>query len=289
LRGDLRVKFAIGLAILFIILVALEYQFPLRKRKRARQHRWLINLMMGGALYASAALSIQPTVKTIMAFTTQSHFGLLHTINIPMWLEVALGFLLLDLTFYYWHRLNHEVPLLWRFHNVHHTDPDLDVSTALRFHFVEIIYSAGFRLMQLALLGVSPITLLLYEIIFQGNTYIHHSNIKLPIRLEYLLNKIIVTPRMHGIHHSQVREETNANYSSVFSIWDRIHNTLNVNIPQQKVTIGIAAYDEPQDNYLWSLIAMPLVKQRQYDVNQEGVEVVRSQADLVGGLTELVD
>src|SRR4029453_13648984 len=111
-------------------------------------------------------------------------------------------------SFYYWHVANHKVALLWRFHNVHHMDPELDVSPGFRFPFGEVFLSTFFRVAQVGLLGISFASFAAYELVFQANTLFHHSNTRLPIRLERFLNAILVTPRMHGIHHSQVRRET---------------------------------------------------------------------------------
>jgi sterol desaturase/sphingolipid hydroxylase (fatty acid hydroxylase superfamily) len=119
---------------------------------------------------------------------------------------------MMDLTFYYWHRANRSISFFWRFHNVHHIDPDLDISTSFRFHFGEILYSLVFRAGQIYLLGIPLFTHLVYELVFQCATLFHHSNVRLPITFERSLNKIIVTPRMHGIHHSIVKDETNSNW-----------------------------------------------------------------------------
>ena len=150
------------------------------------------------------------------------------------------GFLLLDLSFYYWHRLNHRWAPLWRFHNVHHVDPDLDVSTALRFHFGEVLLSAAFRAAQVLLIGPAVSAYLAYELVFQANTLFHHSNVRLPLRVERALSWVLVSPRMHGIHHSDVRAETDSNYSVVFPWWDRLHATLVLGVPQRAITVGRA-------------------------------------------------
>src|SRR5436305_9228878 len=131
-----------------------------------------------------------------------------------------LSFLLVDLSFYYWHLANHRVPFLWRFHNVHHIDPDLDVSSAFRFHFGEIALSAVMSVLQVSVIGISAGAFFLYQMAFQAEVIFHHSNWRLPIALERALSKLIVTPRMHGIHHSQVQRENNSNYGTVFSFWD---------------------------------------------------------------------
>lgn len=184
----------------------------------------------------------------------------------------------MDLSFYYWHLLNHRVPVLWRFHNVHHMDPDLDITTALRFHFGELALSAGFRVVQIVAIGVSPVTYAVYEVVFQANTLLHHSNVRLPIRLERPLNKLLVTPRMHGIHHSQVEREANSNYGVVFPWWDRLHRTLGLNVPQSALTIGVPAYSEPGDNRLWAAIVQPFRRQRDYWRRPDGTAVTREPA-----------
>ena len=198
------------------------------------------------------------------AWTRQHRLGILNWITGPGWLKVAIAFLLLDFTFYYWHRLLHRLPLLWRFHNVHHIDPDLDVSTALRFHFGEIALSVLFRLLQLAVIGPSAATFLIFETCFAAAAEFQHSNWRLPFRLERALNKVFVTPRMHGIHHSIVEEETNSNYSTIFSCWDRLNGSFQPITEAHAVTIGVPAYRDPVDQGVLRLLILPFQKQRSY-------------------------
>jgi sterol desaturase/sphingolipid hydroxylase (fatty acid hydroxylase superfamily) len=205
-----------------------------------------------------------------------SEIGLLSIVALPQSARWIIGFLLLDVSFYYWHRANHVSRFLWRFHNAHHIDPDLDVSTAFRFHFVEIGLSAGFRAVQIALIGGSPWVFIVYELVFQLNTLFQHSNIRLPIVAERWLSLILVTPRMHGIHHSQVREENNSNWSSVFSCWDRLHGTLCLNIPQSQVEIGIPGYSLPEDNRVKNILVMPFQRQRDYWRSPSGTNAMKS-------------
>ena len=153
-------------------------------------------------------------------------FCLIHVVPLPAAGQFIVAFLLMDLSFYWWNVLNHRIPFLWRFHNVHHIDPDLDVSTGFRFHFGEVAMSAVFRVVQVALIGISAPAFATYELVFQANTLFHHSNVRLPIRFERLLNKVLVTPRMHGIHHSQVQGETNSNYWW-FPVVGSAHRTLD--------------------------------------------------------------
>ena len=200
--------------------------------------------------FVAAVGLVQPAARWALHWSSEKPFGLVHLTVLPAWAEFGLSFLLMDLAFYYWHLANHRVPFLWRFHNVHHIDPDLDVSTGFRFHFGEVAMSAAFRVVQVSLIGLSVWAFAVYELVFQANTLFHHSNLRLPIRFERLLNKLLVTPRMHGIHHSQVQRENNSNYGVVFPWWDRLHRTLGLNIPQVEVVIGIAGYSEPNDNDL---------------------------------------
>lgn len=173
-----------------------------------------------------------------------------------------IGFLLLDFTFYYWHRLNHTLPFLWRFHNVHHIDVDLDVSTALRFHFGEITLSTLFRVLQLLVIGPSAGTFLIFETCFAVAAEFHHSNWRLPFRVERALNRVFVTPRMHGIHHSVIVQETDSNYSTIFSWWDRLNGSFRMITEAHTVTIGVAAYGDLADQGILRLLTLPFQKQR---------------------------
>lgn len=260
------IQFTIGvvLVIIYSSLLIIEYKRSLRKPVRRLRHRLIVNFSFTILVYFSASLFIAPVAQFTINFTQSHSFGLLSFIQSHSMVYFLLGFLLMDLTFYYWHRLNHEIPLLWRFHNVHHADPDLDVTTSMRFHFVEIAYSSVFRLVQLAVIGINPILFICYEFMFQASTFFQHSNIRLPIRCEQLLNKIIVTPRMHGIHHSNYMDETNRNYGVIFSFWDRLHRTIKLNIPQQSITIGVPGYQKRSDNKLINLLMMPFKTQRNY-------------------------
>jgi sterol desaturase/sphingolipid hydroxylase (fatty acid hydroxylase superfamily) len=190
--------------------------------------------------------------------------------------QFFIAFLLMDLAFYWWHVANHRIPFLWRFHNVHHIDPDLDVSTAFRFRVGEVALSTAFRIVQISVIGLSAWMFAVYEIVFQANTLFHHSNVRLPLHVERVLNMVIVTPRMHGIHHSQVRDETNSNYSVVFSWWDRLHRTLGLNIPQSEIVVGVPAYADAADNRFSNTFMLPFRRQRDYWRRPDGTIVQRA-------------
>jgi sterol desaturase/sphingolipid hydroxylase (fatty acid hydroxylase superfamily) len=262
----------VGCGLLFFLL---ERVVPLRAPKAALLGRLLVNLAFSALALAVATLFVGPAVGGSLGFLAERRFGLLQLAALPAPLAGVLAFLLMDLSFYYWHLLNHRVALLWRFHNVHHIDPDLDVTTALRFHFGELALSAGFRIVQILAIGVSPWVYAAYELVFQANTLFQHSNLRLPIRFERALNKVLVTPRMHGIHHSQVQHEANSNYGVVFSWWDRLHRTLGLNVPQSAITIGVPGYSNPEDNRLWNALWLPFRKQRDYWHRPDGGPVRR--------------
>lgn len=247
-----------------VLLFAVERLAPLRKPKRALLRRLAVNTAISALAIAAAVLIVGPVAAAVMQISADTRLGIAHLRVLPRGLRPWIAFLLMDLSFYYWHMANHRIPLLWRFHNVHHIDPDLDVTTAFRFHFGEVALSAVFRVLQLALIGVSVRTFAVYELVFQVNTLFQHSNVRLPLRLERLLNTVLVTPRMHGVHHSRIFVEANANYSAIFSWWDRLHGTLRLNVPQSRIDVGIAAYSAPGDNTLWRALSLPFRQQRPY-------------------------
>ena len=248
----------------FAALFGLERRFPLRAPKARLADRLRVNVGLGALALVTSLVVVQPVASAAWGLEGRYPFGILKMIPMPAIVEGTLTFLLLDLTFYYWHRANHMVPILWRLHVVHHLDPDLDVTTAYRFHLGEVALSAAFRGLQVLFIGGPAWAALAYEVAFQLNTVFQHSNLRLPIRVERWVNLVIVTPRMHGIHHSKMKNETNANWSSLFSFWDRLHGTLQLNIPQTQIDIGIAGYAQPADNRFWQTLVMPFQRQRNY-------------------------
>lgn len=239
--------------------------------------------------FAVNATAVQFAAYITQLWTSDNAIGLMHLIPFPGIVQSIIAFLLMDLTFYYWHRANHQFHFLWRFHNAHHIDPDLDVSTAFRFHFGEMFLSAAFRAVQVALIGVSAWTFVVYEMVYQANTLFHHSNVKLPLWLERRLNWVLVTPRMHGIHHSQIQQETDSNWSIIFPWWDRLHKTLWLNIPQSEIAIGVPAYTDPEDNRLRNILLMPFQQQRDYWCAASLAEMRRDPAVLGDDPTQMVD
>ncbi len=267
-----------ALVAVFLLLLVLEAAFPLRRRTRTRRQRLPVNFAFTGGVMAVGLLVVRPLALAVSYWATQRNFGLLHVVSLPTPATVLLGLVLMDLTFYWWHRANHRFFILWRFHGVHHVDPDLDVTTAARFHFGEVLYSTAFRLLQVGLLGVDAYTFMVYEVAYQAANLFQHANLRLPLPLERALNKILVTPRMHGIHHSVVSAEVGSNFSVVFRWWDALHRTLRLHIPQQDITIGVAGYLSWRDNRFWPLVILPLRFSKNYWLRPDGTEPTRSPA-----------
>ena len=265
-----------AIALLGLVLI-LEHFFPLRRETRSLLARLVVNIAVSILTFVAAIGLVQPAAQWALRWSTDKPFGLVHLFVLPSWVELIVSFLLMDLAFYYWHVANHRIPFLWRFHNVHHVDPELDVSTAFRFHFGEVALSSIFTVIQISLIGISAWAYAIYQIAFQLEVLFHHSNLRLPIRFERLLNKLVVTPRMHGIHHSQVQRENNSNFGTVFSWWDRLHRTLGLNIPQSEILIGIPGYSLPEDNTVVNALVMPFRKQRDYWRKPDGTLVERER------------
>ena len=241
----------------FGALLWLEQRRSLRKPLEPKGRRVARNLAVAGVSAAVLHLAERPVSLPLARLVERRRYGLLQRVRLPRWLETALGVLLLDYTLYIWHVLEHKVPALWRYHAVHHADLDLDASTALRFHFGELAASVPWRAAQIVLIGVTPRTLAIYQRLLMLSIMFHHSNVRLSTRAEKWLSPMIMTPRLHGIHHSVVDEEVNSNWSSGLTIWDRIHHTLRSKATREHVTIGLPEYRDPAELTLPKVLKMP--------------------------------
>lgn len=221
-----------------IAVAWLERRRPLRPRTEPPGDHTARNLAAAVLSAATIRAVETPVVEPLSRIVHQRGWGLVPRLRLPPALEVAATVVLLDYTLYIWHVLTHRVPFLWRFHRVHHADVDLTASTALRFHFAEMALSVPWRAGQVLLLGAAPRSLSVWQTATLVAILFHHSNVRLPVALERLLCHLVMTPRMHGIHHSIVEDETNSNWSTIFTWPDHVHRTLRLNVPQAAVTIG---------------------------------------------------
>src|SRR5436305_1462495 len=194
----------------FVLLACLERRKPLRRAIEPKLRRQARNLTVAGVSALAVVLAERPIVMPLATLVERWNLGLLRRFGFPLWIEIGVALVLMDYTFYVWHVLMHRVPLLWRFHLVHHVDLDLDTSTALRFHFTEMLASIPWRAGQVVLIGLTPLSFSIWQCFFLVSILFHHSNVEIPFLWERWLNRLIVTPRMHGIHHSIVEPETNS-------------------------------------------------------------------------------
>lgn len=247
----------------FAALFIIEKKRPLRKQIQPTIPDTARDL----AIASSAALAVnsleKPVTDRLTKFVEEKRFGLLKVFRLPKFLETTLAVILLDYTLYLWHVLTHKLPFLWRFHQVHHADLDLTVSTAIRFHFAEMTISVFFRAGQVLLIGVSPRALEIWQNLLLLSVMFHHSNIRLPKEFEKNLENFIVTPRMHGIHHSIVEDEMNSNWSSGLTVWDFLHKTFRDDVPQEEITIGVKGFDEIEDVTLGKMLIEPFENKRE--------------------------
>ncbi len=235
---------------------------PLRRQTQAEPDRLLRNLALGAMSMAVIRLVETPLVRPLAERAERRRRGLAQGLPGPSWLRDAAAVLLMDYTIYLWHVGTHRMAWLWRFHVVHHIDLDLDSTTALRFHAVDMAISAPYRAAQVALIGVSPRALRVWQAWFFFSVLFHHSNLRLPLRWERALARVVTTPRMHAIHHSMVKGETDSNWSSGLSLWDHLHGTFRLDVPPHLITIGVPAYQSPQEARLVPSLRLPFIRQR---------------------------
>ena len=263
------------LAAAFVATSILETVRPRRPRSEARLRRTGRNATIGALSLAVVTFVQAPLVTPIFEWTASHRFGLLNLVNMPVGLKDVLGVLLLDYTLWHWHRINHVVPFFWRFHLVHHADRDMDASTGLRFHFGEHGLSMGWRVLQVLAIGASPVAIWVWHALLVVSILFHHSNTRLPVAFERFLVRFIVTPRMHEIHHSDWRNETNSNWASLFTAWDYLHDSILLAVPQGRVVTGVPAYGRAQDVTLGKILALPFRPRRSDWVAPDGPHIER--------------
>lgn len=246
--------------LVFLILALSEVRWPRRQLKSKRTQRWVANIGLS-VINATAMRVLIPFAGVATALWAQQYdIGLFNQLGWPGQLELMLFVLLFDLTIYWQHRIFHMVPILWRFHRVHHTDEDYDLTTGSRFHPVSMLISAILKIGLVILLGPSVLAVLSAEILLNLTSMFNHSNIRLPLRIDKLLRNIFVTPDMHRIHHSQNSGEHNRNFGFNFSFWDKIFGsyTQNAEQSQEEMIIGINGFKGKATHKLLPLLIQPL-------------------------------
>jgi sterol desaturase/sphingolipid hydroxylase (fatty acid hydroxylase superfamily) len=221
-------------------LLILENKLPFFRFHNSLGSRITANFGLGAI--NSILASLWTIVITQFVMLPQIDFKLVAMIPNPV-IAGILSFIIIDLYMYLWHRSMHTLPLAWKFHRLHHTDRSMNVSTAYRFHPIEIISSSIPKLLLIWSLGISSNFVLIYELVFTVIIALHHSNLAIPGLINRLLALVIVTPNLHRIHHSQVVAETNSNYGSILNWWDRIFRTKNDRPDVINIQLGLTDHD----------------------------------------------
>lgn len=245
-----------GLLFFLILELALPYRSPTISKFR----RWVINLLLVGFNNIFIYLIFSASIAATLAYAQVHKTGVLTIMDMPYWLKVLITIIFLDFIQYAWHLLNHEMPMLWRFHRVHHCDLNMDVSTGTRFHIGELAISSVIRISLIFFLGADLLSLLIYESVAMIATQFHHSSLIVPRGFEALFWILFVPPSMHRIHHSVVIKERDSNYGVIFSLWDRMLGTLTTATDQEQIKIGVGAYPKQERLNIYHLLLMPFTR-----------------------------
>lgn len=258
-QTDGLIRFAVFLGV-FLVMAAIELGWPKRVLSVSKRRRWFTNVGIaatGTAVLRLMAMLAVPVAAVAAAFYAQQHqIGLLNQLHWPEWIKILVALLVLDLAIWFQHLVSHKVPLFWRLHKVHHADRDIDVTTAVRFHPVEIALSMLWKIVVVVPLGASPFAVFLFEVILNACAMFNHANIALPAWLDGIVRLAVVTPDMHRVHHSVLRREHDSNYGFNLSLWDRLFRTYTAQpeAGHQNMTIGLTPYQtEDPVRFGWSL------------------------------------
>ncbi len=268
------VRFGVFLGML-VVMALWEVWFPRRQLSQVKLRRWATNL----ALTALDTLLVRVTVGAVAVsaaiFAQQRSWGILPLLHVPHWGNIVLSLLLLDFAIYLQHVLFHALPVFWRLHRVHHTDLDVDVTTGLRFHPVEILLSMLYKAVLVLLLGAHPAAVVAFEVILNAASLFNHGNVRLPVALERILRKVVITPDLHRIHHSLEVTETNANFGFAVPFWDRLCGTY-CDQPagsQTVMPLGLEDYRDARALGLGRLLLLPCVSQLAQTSRQQPARV----------------
>ena len=244
-------------AFLLVLLAGLEFAWPRRALVLGRNPRWRTHVLFFVSNAILGRLLSFLVVISVAAHWADTHqFGALRLVALPYWVEAAIAIIILDFAVWFQHLLMHRTPVLWRMHAVHHSDRDLDVTTALRFHPFELIVSTFYKLAIIALLGVPLIVALAFEIWLNANALFNHSNIRLPRKFDRILRLFLVTPDMHLVHHSILVDEQKHNFGFALTLWDRMFGTYRVEsiLGAENQEIGLAEVSDSRPaGFIWSM------------------------------------
>ncbi len=252
----------------FFVMALAELALPKRALQASKPRRWLTNLSIVGIdmllVRLMGAFAIPLAAVAVALYADAQGFGLFNWLAWPAWMEILLAVIVLDLAIWFQHLISHKVPIFWRLHQVHHADVDFDVTTALRFHPIEIGLSMLYKIALVLLLGPAAVAVVLFEVILNGCAMFNHANVALPRGLDRVLRLIIVTPDFHRVHHSVLPHEHNGNYGFNLSIWDRLFATYTAqpSAGHDGMTIGLSRYQSEQPTQLGWCLLLPFRRQQ---------------------------
>jgi sterol desaturase/sphingolipid hydroxylase (fatty acid hydroxylase superfamily) len=248
-----------GAAALFAAMALWEWRAPRRGLTAGRKARWPANLGVWAIDAAAVRLAIPTTLIGIALVAADRGWGLFPLLGLPSWAAAVLGVIALDLVIYIQHVVFHRVPWLWRIHRVHHADLDIDVTTGVRFHPIEILLSLAIKAVAVLALGVPAVGVLIFEVLLNATSMFNHSNVALPPRLERLARWIVVTPQMHEVHHSIERAETDSNFGFSLPWWDRLFRTYRARpmAGERGLVIGLPIFRELAELRIARLLTQP--------------------------------
>lgn len=235
-----------------------ERRYPLRPRAEPEGGHVARNLTLAALNAAVLHVVETPSINGLTRLVARYDLGLSRRPWVPVWARLPVALLLMDYTFYLWHRACHRFPGLWRLHAVHHADRDLDASTAIRFHIGETLASLPVRAAQIVLAGLGPRDYAIWKRAFVLSVAFHHANLRLPAVVDRILSMVLVTPRLHDTHHSQDPTERESNWASGLVLWDQLHGTLRRR--QRTAAIGDPDYAKARERKLAALLRTPFLK-----------------------------
>lgn len=251
-------------ASVFILMAVLEAVLPRKKRTLLRGARWFTN----GSLVVINTLTLRlaaPILAVGLAeIASERGWGLLSLLSLPVWIELIIAVSALDMLIYAQHVASHKIPILWRFHKVHHVDRDIDVTTGARFHPIEIILSMGYKLVCVIALGPSALSVFIFEVLLNASAMFNHANVRLAEVIDRNMRLAVVTPDMHRVHHSIIHQETDSNYGFFLSVWGRLFGTYKAQPSKghEGMTIGLVEHQTKKPaSLLWSL-TLPFMSSR---------------------------
>ena len=258
---------------IFVIVAFWEMLAPRRPLTTSKKLRWLNNL---GITFLNPLVvrMIFPILAVNMALRAQERdWGLLNNFDLPYWLDIVIGIIVLDLVIYLQHVMFHAIPALWRLHMMHHADLDFDLTTGLRFHPIEIVLSACIKLAAVLVIGPPVLAVLVFEVLLNGTSMFNHSNVHIPSSVDRLLRFFLVTPDMHRVHHSVVIKETNSNFGFSLPWWDRLLGTYcdQPAAGHQGMTVGLSQFRDSKRLTLPWMLALPFIGEPgKYPINRGG-------------------